>query len=83
MYKPLKKSDLKRVRSKMDDSSNSNSDSSVDQEIHSYKHVDKPSRKKCAVDEDFWIKNTRIDAKTSKWLQKSSYQREYYKDGFS
>ena len=29
--KPLEKSDLKKITSKMDDSSNSNSDSSVDQ----------------------------------------------------
>lgn len=41
----------------MDDSSNSNYYSSVDQEIYSSKHVNKPSRKKCEYDKDFHIKN--------------------------
>ena len=60
----------------MDDPSKSDFDSSVDQEIHSSKHGDKPSRKKLTVDEEFRIKNPRIDTRTGKWLQKSSYQRE-------
>ena len=64
----------------MDDSSKSSSNSSVDEEIYSSKHMNKPARKKCAVDKDFLIKNPRIDTRTDKWLQEFTYHREENKD---
>ena len=68
----------------MEDSSDPNydsdSDSSVKQEICRSKPLEKPACNKRAVDKEFQTKKPHIDTKTGEWIWESPYHCQEYKD---